>query len=182
GQPRINNLLGINDGIRKILTANVPAANKIAAAGKAPSRKLFNEALRKIPTRYQVAMPEYKFITSTNVAYDWMLNFSDRQTIVGDTVATKGSLVNAFGIPFLPVPHMPNDLVYSGSAANRTDIMLTPPENLILFIQREFKVEWDRNPRLDQWEATIHWRVDFQVENPDLVVYIENIDVDGTDY
>lgn len=182
GQSASNNLLGINDGIRKILRANVPAANRILAAGKAPSRKLFNEALRKIPTRYQVAMPDYKLITSTNVAYDWMLNFSDRQTVVGDSVATGGNLINAFGVPLLPIPHMPNNLSYSGSDPNRTDIWLTPPSNLILFIQREFTVEWDRIPRLDQWEATVHWRVDFQVENPDLVVYIENVDVDGTDY
>ena len=44
------------------------------------------------------------------------------------------------------------------------------------------KVEWDRKPRQDKWEITIHTRVDFQVENRDMCVVANNVSEGSADY
>jgi hypothetical protein len=53
---------------------------------------------------------------------------------------------------------------------------------LIYFVQRDITIEWDRQPRQDMWEVTIHFRCDFEVENVDLVVIAKNVSMSGADY
>jgi hypothetical protein len=79
------------------------------------------------------------------------------------------------------VPLMPEDLTY-GSNSDATQMWLTPLQNLIWFVQREVTIEWDRVPRSDKWETTIHWRGDVQVESSAMVVIAENIRESGSDY
>jgi hypothetical protein len=52
---------------------------------------------------------------------------------------------------------------------------LTPPENLIMVVQRVVKREFDRKPRSDKWEVTVHSRIDFIVENYNMCVIAYDI-------
>jgi len=181
-QSKENNLLGPNDGIVKILTDNTPAAQQINAGGKASSKKLFYDMKRKIPSRYRVAKPAYRFLTPTSVYDKWMWDISEVETGAGDT-ATQGNVNRSpLGIPMVDVPLMPEDLSIGTSVSDGTKIILTPLQNLIYFIQRDITIEWDRQPRKDMWEVTIHFRADFQVENRDMCVIAHNVSESGTDY
>lgn len=42
--------------------------------------------------------------------------------------------------------------------------------------------EWDRVPRSDKWEITIHTRNDFAIENTDMITMAYDVGVDGSDY
>jgi hypothetical protein len=181
-QSRTNNLLGVNDGFTKILLANTPSGQIIDCTGRAPSKKLFYDMKRRIPKKYRVAKPAYRWLVSSGVFDKWSYDWSGRETPGGDSALANGQSPGPFGINMIEIPLMPEDLSYSGSSNTRTDIWMTPPSNLIVFIQREVTIEWDRRPRRDVWEATIHFRLDFQVENADLVVYAKNIDLTGADY
>ena len=175
-----NKLCGVNNGIRKILLENVPAANILDANGASVSKDLFYVAKGLIPVDYQVNEPDYRWIMNTAAHDKWVYDFQDRQTTAGDN-AQGGVAPGPWGIPILKVPQMPNNLNYSGTA-DRCDIWLTPPQNIIWFVQREMSIEQERRPRQDINEITMYWRVDFQVENPDLVVYIKNIKLSGANY
>lgn len=181
GQSKFNNLCGVNNGIRKILLENVPTAQILDASGTSVSKDLFYAAKGLIPVDYQVNEPDYRWIMNVAAHDKWVYEFQDRATVGGDA-SYSGTAPGPWGIPILKVPQMPSNFSYSGSAADRTDIILTPPKNLIWFVQREMSIETERRPRMDKDEITMYWRVDFQVENPDLVVYIKNIKISGADY
>lgn len=185
-----NNLLGVNDGWSVILQANVPAAQQIDAAGAAPSKKLYYDMKRAIPSRYRAAKPDYVWIVPSGPSDKWQLDWSDRETSGGDNqLGTANSLKfwgmtrpGPWGIPMLEVPLMPEDLTWGTAGTDGSEIWLTPLKNLIYFVQRDITIEWDRRPRQDVWEVTIHFRVDFEVENCNMVVLAENVAMSGSDY
>lgn len=182
GQTDENNLLGVNDGFRQILLDNVPSGQQVDAAGTAPSKKLYYDMRRLIPPRFRVARPNYVLIMGSGPYDKWMLDWSDRETDGGDRVLATGLKPGPFGTPILEVPLMPEDLSFGSAGSDGTDIWMTPLDNLIYFIQRDITIEFDRVPREDKWEVTIHFRVDFEVEDPDMVVLAKNCSLTGSDY
>lgn len=189
-QTTSNNLLGGNDGFHKILLANVPADQVLNADGAAPSAQLYYEMRRKIPARYRVAKPNYRWILPSGPADKWTLDWSNRETLGGDSALRTGEAPGPWGVPMLEVPLFPEDLAFTagnttGNAGNKTDgsfIWLTPYDNLVWFIQREITIEFERRARQDLWEATIHWRCDFEIENPELVIVAKNVCMSGSDF
>lgn len=184
GQSAENNLLGVNNGLERILSNIVPAAQILDAAGAAPSKRLYYDMKRRIPSRYRAAKPDYVWIVPSGPADKWSLDWSDRETVGGDAaLANKlGTRVGPWGIPMLEVPLMPEDLTFGTVGVDGSSIWLTPLKNLVAFIQRDITIEWDRQPRQDLWEVTIHYRTDFQVENGDLVIMAQNVAMSGNDY
>jgi hypothetical protein len=201
GQTRENNLLGVNNGWRKILYLNTPQNQIIDAAGAGPSKALYWSMKRKIPARYRVAKPNYVWLVPSGVYDRWVLEWTGRVTpngpgsTGGDGVLASGFAPGPFGIPMLEVPLWPE--TYGSVTANgtggdtgistlgagtKTEIILTPLENLIFFMQRDITIEWDRRPRKDAWEVTIHWRGDFQIETPELVIMAKNVVSDAAAY
>lgn len=182
-----NNLLGVNNGFSKILGGITPAAQIIDAGGTAPSKKLYYDMKRAVPSRYRAAKPNYVWVVPSGPADKWSLDWSDRETAGGDSAMRFNNLKSRmqpgpWGIPMLEVPLMPEDLTYGSAGTDGSEIWLTPLKNLVYFVQRDITIEWDRKPRQDMWEVTIHFRVDFQVENGDLVVLAQNVAMSGSDY
>ena len=182
GQSDLNNLLGPNDGWSKILRSTIPAAQIVDAAGAAPSKDLYYEMKRAVPSRYRVAKPLYTWIVPSGPADKWPLDISDRETQGGDSALVRGVAPGPWGSPLLEVFQMPEDLTFGTAGTDGSEIWYTPPKNMIYFIQRKITIEWDRQPRQDLWEATIHFRVDFQWENVDLVIMATNVSLSGTDF
>jgi len=79
-----NNLLGVNNGFQKILETAVPTAQQLDASGAAPSKRLYYEMKRRIPSRYRAAKPNYVWIVPSGPADKWALDWSDRETAGGD--------------------------------------------------------------------------------------------------
>lgn len=177
-----NNLLGVNDGFKEILTDNVPSAQKVNAASAASSKKLFYEMKRKIPARFRIAKPDYRWNVSSAVYDKWELDVSARATEAGDEALSGRGTRRPFGIQLNEVPLMPDDLSIGTTATDGTQIWLSPLMNFIFFIQRAITIEWDRKPRDDKWEVTIHTRMDVQVEDPNMVILGYNISESGSDY
>ena len=61
--------------------------------------------------------------------------------------------------------------------ADGTFGLATDYQNLILGIQRDIRVETDRLPRLRATDFVLTFRADVQMENPDAVVLLENLQV-----
>lgn len=181
-QTRENNLFGVNDGLQKILLAEVASAQIIDCEGAAPSDKLYYDMKRAIPTRFRSGIRDYRFVAPCHAVDKWSYDWSQRETQGGDTALGTNNVPGPWGVPFLEIPLFPTDLVYGASSQfdDGSFIWLTPPSNLVYFVQREITIEWERKPRRDLWEATIHWRVDFEVDDPALVVIAKNVGSLGT--
>lgn len=183
GQTDENNLLGANNGWKAILNANVPAGQQVDAAGAAASKDLFYEMKRRIPNKYRIEKPNYVWIVGSSIYDKWTYDWTERETAGGDSALSRGVVPGPFGIPMIEAGLMPEDLTYGTAGTDGSQIWLTPLTNLIYIVQREVKIEWDRVPRRDAWEATLHTRCDFQVEEPEMVVIAENVATSGgTDY
>jgi hypothetical protein len=177
-----NNLYGVNDGWSKILRSNVPGTQIIDAAGTAPTSELYYRMKRLVPSRYRAAKPDYVWIAPSGPADKWKRDWAVRQTVGGDQVLATGAAPGPWGIPMLEVPLMSEDMTFAPYGTDGSEIWLTPLQNLVYFVQRDITIEFERQPRQDMWECTIHFRVDFEVENPDLVVMATNVSMSGDDF
>lgn len=186
-QTQENNLLGVNDGWKVILAAKVPAAQKVDAAGAASSRKLFYDMKRKIQRRYRIARPDYRWLLPPSVWDKWELDEGESTPAAGSEAAAATRQAGTvgrrpFGIPQVEVPLMPEDLTYGTAVTDGSEMWLSPLLNFLWFIQRDITIEWDRIPRQDKWEVTIHWRADVEVENEQMVIIAQNVSESGSDY
>lgn len=176
------NLLGLNDGFIVLMNAGVPAAQKLDAQGTASSKQLFHDMKRKIPVRFRVSRPDYRWQCGPAVYDKWELDTSNRATSGGDAALEGNSQRTPFGIPLFEIPLMPEDLTYGTGVTDGSKMWLSPLANLIWFIQRDITIEWDRQPRADAWEVTIHTRSDIQIEDTNMIVLANNLSESGVDY
>lgn len=149
-----NNLLGVNDGYLAIIAAGLSASQKLNAAGTASSNKMFYDMMRKIPNRYRHLKSMYRWVAPSSIYDKWSYDINQKSTVGGDA-AREGRLVyRPYGIDLIDVPLMPEDLTYGTNISNATKMLLTPPQNLLFFMQRDVTIEWDRQPRTDKWEVS----------------------------
>jgi len=174
-------LLRTNDGFSAIMDDSLPSGQDIDAEGAGVSKKLFFDMIRALPSKWKRNKPNYRFILPPSLAENWTYSISEVATSMGDS-ATKGIQVKPFGIPLLEVPLMPEDIEYSSAITDCAEIWLCDPKNLVMILQRSIKWEWERNPRSDLWEATIHTRSDFLIEIEKAVVRAKNVSITGTAY
>jgi len=192
---RKNRLMGANDGFQRILETGisnngpVPAAQLLDAEGANVSAALYYAMKSAVPARYRVAGPDYRWICSSRAWDKWNYDLTQLGAEAASDVTAKfremGGGGKPFGIQQVEIPLFPTDLEYTVGGSTYNDgssIWLTPLLNLIYFIQRSITIEWDRVPRSDKWEVTIHTRCDFSVENTDMCVVAQNVGVNGADY
>lgn len=179
-QTRLNNLLGVNDGWSKLLNDCTPTCQIIDAAGASPSKYLYYEMKRRIPTKYRSGIDSYRFVAPPSAVDKHSLDWTNRDTATGDAALAGAGVPAPWGIPFFEVPLMPEDIQYNSE--DSFEMWLTPLQNLVLVIQRDFRVEEQRVPKLDRSEIVVHYKMDVMVENPELVVLAKNLTSCGPDY
>lgn len=181
-QPRINNLLGVNDGWSKLLNSCVPSCQIVDAAGTAPSRFLYYEMRRRLPTRYRPMMSEYVWVVPPAAEDHWYLTWANRETPQGDAAINGVRQGNPWGTPFFVVPLAPENLPYTpegGSEIDTFEVWFTPLNNLTMYILRDITFEFERVPAKDSFNVYVHYKVDYELKNPDMVVLAKNVSLCG---
>lgn len=178
-QSAYNNLMGVNDGFIALACGCTPSCQIIDAQGAGPSAALFHTMRKALPARYRGLRDRYRYIVGPQIFDWWALDRSARVTDFGDQVMATGMGGPIWGINLYEVPLWPENLPFGSAATEGTVIMYTPLDNLVHFIQRDFSLEWERKPKCDAWEATIYWKSDQIIRNPDMVVLAVNVDPCG---
>lgn len=185
GSTDLEELLKTNDGWY-VKTDVSNGCHQLDAAGKRVSLQLLSHMKRLMPTKWRKNLNDLRFIMSANVAEDLceeLANYGGgtfTQSSLTDTLRTMGGLPRIHGIEPLVVPLLPEDLTIDGTAGDTGSfIWLTNPKNLIYVVQRQLTVEWERKPRKDIDEGTVHMRTDFVVEEYDAVVRCDNVNLDS---
>lgn len=110
GTTKVAKLLKVKNGW-DILTNS---AHILDVAGGNISKKLFARMFRQLPIAYR-GDPGLRWVISSTTLVDWQDLISDRATTLGDD-ALKGMKIAPHGIPFLPVPLIPDNQDVSTTA------------------------------------------------------------------
>ena len=151
--------------------------------GTRVSRKLFNEMIKALPSKFKMSRAGLVFFVSPSSYQDYWDERADRQTGLGDRSIDQEIPLRAYGIPVVEIPLIPEDLVVIDPyKLDGTFVWLTFPENFIWITLRMFDIYWEFKPRTDRWENTTYSQVDMVIENKDAIVKATDVSVTGAKY
>ncbi len=151
--------LALFDGVLALSTANV-----VDAGGAPVNITMFNDMKKAMPTRYRRNLNTLRFYNSMDVESDYRVQVASRGTALGDATLTGNSPLPVLGVPLRGVALMPNA---SG--------LLINPQNIIWGIQRNIRIERDRDIRARTWIIVLTMRIALEIEEVDAVVKLINL-------
>lgn len=159
--------LAMFDGLRKKAVTNV-----VDFAAAALDKTAFFKAQKAMPQQYLRDKSALKYYASQATSLNWEDSLAARQTPGGDNVILTGNAPTAYGIKIQPVATMKS---YTNSAKQCSDIILTAPQNIILGMNRNIRIEVFHDTRARQFVITLSAKiaVDFMWE--DAVVKVINV-------
>lgn len=144
------------DGVLKMVSSNVVDADTAPV-----SIDVFNEAKKAMPTRFRRNLSSLRYLTSMDVESDYRVQVASRGTALGDATLLGNAPLPVLGVPLQGVALMPE--------ANG---LLLDPKNVIFGIQRNVRIERDRDIRARSWIIVMTMRIGFAVEEVDAAVKI----------
>ena len=134
------------------------------AAGAPISINVFNDIKKALPTRFRRNLNALRYYNSMDVESDYRVNVASRGTDLGDATLTGNAPLPVLGVPLRGVALMPNA---SG--------LLVNPQNIIWGVQRNVRIERDRDIRAREWIIVLTVRIAVQIEEVDAVVKLINL-------
>jgi HK97 family phage major capsid protein len=151
--------LGAQDGVLKLATSNI-----VDAAGALVSPDLWNSTKKSMPKRFRRNLNTMRLYTGMDRESDYRLAVSSRGSDLGDAILTGTAPLPVFGIPMKGVALMPE-----------TNALMLNPQNLLWGIQRNIRIERDRDIRARTWIIVLTLRAAIAIEEADAVVKVTNI-------
>jgi len=141
---------------------------------------LYASALKGMPSIYKtVGLQNLRFFNSDQVTLDYTNALAKRNTSLGDQAITGQAPLGYGTVPIVSCPLMPTTVdesgILDGSSEGYSDILLTPNQNLIIGLQRELKIETDRDAENEATDVYYSMRVDFKIENINACVLVKNV-------
>ena len=151
--------LALQNGILKLANAHI-----VDAANAPIDLNVFNSAKLALPTKYRRNLAGLRYYFSLDTESNYRVKVASRGTGLGDAAATTNNPIPVLGIPLTGVALMPT--------ANG---LLTDPQNLIFGIQRNIRIEQDRDIRAREVVIVLTARVAVQIEQTDAVAQVTNL-------
>lgn len=131
-------LLATQDGWVKRASANL-----VASGGVQLNKNVLRNLVQAMPDEF-TDIPNLRYYTNYHAQIAYADSLSERATPLGDAWLTQvGAADPAYSkIAVRAVPEFPNDL---GAGGNETVVLLANPKNLIIGIQRNVKMETQRD-------------------------------------
>lgn len=155
--------LGLQDGYLKRITSHV--VDNVSAG---PTPALFDAGMLALPQKYHRSLPQMKHFISVANRIKYRSNVAKRATGYGDSALTQDIALFAAGVPIEAAPML-------AATSNGTKGILTIPNNLIFGVQREVRVETDKDIRSREYIVVVTARVATQIEEEDAAVKYINI-------
>lgn len=125
----------------------------------------FSNAIKAMPPKYKRNKNLLRFYTSFDAEQDYRNLVAKRQTIGGDGWLTGADALRCSGVSIEPVAMIDADL---GEA------MLINPQNIILGVQRQFRIESERLISERQVKIVLTARLDMKLETEEATVKLSN--------
>jgi HK97 family phage major capsid protein len=153
--------LGLMDGVLKKSTSNI-----VNAQGVSDYINVFNSMKKAMPTRFRRNLRAMRFFTSMNFESDYRVQVALRGTNLGDNILTGNDPLPVLGVPMVGAALLPN-----------TNALLTDPQNVIFGIQRNIRIEQDRDIRTREVIIVLTARVALAIEEELALVKATNVGV-----
>lgn len=152
-------LLNYMDGVYALCNDHV-----VNAGGAVLNDDIFVDALKAMPKKYRSDLTGLRFMTGSDAELELRRARASRNTALGDAFLTGQLPVTALGVQV------------NGHTNNpESQLLLAPPQNLIFGIQRNIRIETDRDIEEEQVKIVVTARVAVTVENADAIVKVVNI-------
>lgn len=153
--------LALQDGYLKIAATE---GNVVDQDDQAITKTMFKKGKIAMPDQYLRDLPNMAHFVSVDQETEYRDTLADRATALGDSLITTSNAVQAYGSPVIPVPTLPDDVG-----------MFINPKNMVFGIQRNMSMEYDKDITARVYIIVLTARVAFQIEEPEAVVFYENI-------
>jgi HK97 family phage major capsid protein len=147
------------DGVLKLASANV-----VDADGDPVSINVFNEAKKAMPTRFRRNLSSLRYLTSMDVESDYRVQVASRGTALGDATLLGNNALPVLGTPLQGVALMPESTA-----------LYLDPKNVIMGIQRNVRIERDRDIRARSWIIVMTMRIGFAIEEVEATVKVVDL-------
>lgn len=151
--------LGMQDGVLKRLTSNV-----VDATGLGITPDLFNNTIKALPTRYRRTKSQMRYWLPPDVEQDYRNDQAKRGTGLGDSTLVGDAPLRLFGTAAEGVALMPD-----------TNMVFTHPKNVLFGIQRNIRIETDKDISAREVIIVLTARVAVQIEEELAAVKVTNI-------
>lgn len=128
------------------------------------SKTMFKNGVKTLPSRYHRNLSAMRHFVSVAQNVEYSDKLSSRETSLGDSrfQTLEGNFGS--GVPVAGVPLMPE-----------TQGLLANPQNLIMGIQREISIEYEKDIRTREFIIVLTTRIDTQIEDEQANVKYINI-------
>lgn len=151
--------LKYQDGVLKRVTSHV-----VDAAGATINLDVFADLQTALPTKYLRNMANMKYYLHNHKELAWRQALAARGTDLGDRNITGNTAVPALGVSLAPVPTMPTGT-----------ILFADPKNILVGMQRNMRLEYERYPRARMTAFIFTLKVGFQIEEEDAIAKAINL-------
>lgn len=151
--------LALINGVLKRVTSNV-----VDAGNAAISVGLFNNLKKALPTRYRRNLAAMRFFSSMDRESDYRVSVASRGTDLGDQLMTSNTPLPVLGVPLVGAALMPN-----------ANVVFTDPQNIIFGVQRNVRIEQDRDIRSREVIIVLTTRIALNLEEEQACAKATNI-------
>ncbi len=153
--------LALNDGY----LVEVETNGNIADIGGAKiSKETFKVGMQVLPDQYHRNRAQMRHYVSVDQDVEYRDSLASRATGVGDSFVQGQQNPTPFGVPITAVQTIPED---KG--------LFTNPLNLLMGVQRQVLMEFDKDIRTREYIIVLTTRLDFQVEEAEAAVAYNDI-------
>jgi HK97 family phage major capsid protein len=153
--------LALQNGFLKIASTS---GNVVDYQNAAISKTLFKKGKFAMPDQYLRDIGSMANFVSVDQQTEYVDTLANRQTSLGDTMIANGGQPGAYGSPVVAVPTMGD-----------TVGLFVNPKNLVFGVHRQISLEYDKDITARVYIIVLTARVGFMIEEPEAVVYYENI-------
>lgn len=151
--------LDVMEGVLQLATGHT-----YDAAGAPISANIFNAAFKQLPTKYRANRGALRWLSAMDTESDYRLAVASRQTGLGDAILTGTTPLPVLGTPMVGAAFMPT-----------SNILLTNPQNLLFGVQRNIRLETDRDITSREILIVVTMRIAIGIEENDALVKVTNL-------
>ncbi len=151
--------LGLQDGVLKKLVSNVVNGLDLGITSD-----LFNNTVKALPTRFRRSRANMGFYLPSDVEQDYRNEQAKRGTALGDATLTGEAPLRLFGSRAKGIAMLPSDAGF-----------FTHPKNILFGMQRNVRIETDKDISAREIIIVLTARVAVEVEEELAAVRISNI-------
>lgn len=153
--------LALNDGYLVEIETN---GNIADIGGAKISKETFKVGMQVLPDQYHRNVANMRHYVSVDQDVEYRDSLASRATGVGDSFVQGQQNPTPFGVPVSRVQTIPED---KG--------LFTNPRNLLMGVQRQVLMEFDKDIRTREYIVVLTARLDFQVEEAEAAVVYNDI-------